>query len=248
MYVFVQPATGLRRGAALALKDVVALFVGATALVVALGLYARANGGPFLFFEAQIDFIRSGSSARSSSRGTSGFAASRACSSRSFSSSSRLLFSRRAPAAAVSICRRLGRGVGVPHRGHLRLGVLRRRKRSRVPYYFSYFSISIALTMASVAALAVSLVRSRGRRRSESHCGNGRGGGRARTHLPRRAPEWTGRTGMRSPSWSWCVAAAAGSRHVWRAHADRHRRRPSSRRARSRSHLISRSTAAREHS
>jgi hypothetical protein len=60
MYVFVQPASGLRQRVALALKDVAALLVGASVLVVALGFYARANGGSFFFFEPQIDVVRSG--------------------------------------------------------------------------------------------------------------------------------------------------------------------------------------------
>jgi hypothetical protein len=59
-YVFVQPATGLRARFVLALKDLAALLIGATGLLVALGLYARANGGLFLFFEPQVDVVRSG--------------------------------------------------------------------------------------------------------------------------------------------------------------------------------------------
>jgi hypothetical protein len=62
-YFFVQPATGLRQRLAMALKDVVALLAGAAALVVALGLYARAHGGPFEFYEPQIDVVRGGISA-----------------------------------------------------------------------------------------------------------------------------------------------------------------------------------------
>ena len=59
-YVFVQPAAGFRARVVLAIKDLAALLLGAAVLVVALGLYARANGGPFLFFEPQVDVVRSG--------------------------------------------------------------------------------------------------------------------------------------------------------------------------------------------
>ena len=40
-------------------KDGIALIVGAAALVVVLGLHARANGGPFRFYQPQIDQARS---------------------------------------------------------------------------------------------------------------------------------------------------------------------------------------------
>jgi hypothetical protein len=60
VYVFVQPATGLRERMVLALKDLIAFVAGAAVLVVSLGLHARANGGQFWFFEPQIDVIRGG--------------------------------------------------------------------------------------------------------------------------------------------------------------------------------------------
>jgi hypothetical protein len=59
-YVFAQPAARLGRSFTVAFTDLTALAVGATALLVALGLHARANGGPFIFFEAQINVIPGG--------------------------------------------------------------------------------------------------------------------------------------------------------------------------------------------
>jgi hypothetical protein len=59
-YIFVQPAAGLRQRLVTALKDLASLCVGAAALLVTLGFYARSNGGEFLYFKTQIDIVRSG--------------------------------------------------------------------------------------------------------------------------------------------------------------------------------------------
>src|SRR5262249_47471346 len=59
-YIFVLPVTGLRQRIVLAFKDLAALGAGAVGLLVLLGFYARANGGSFLYFDAQLDLVRSG--------------------------------------------------------------------------------------------------------------------------------------------------------------------------------------------
>jgi hypothetical protein len=158
LYVFVQPATGLRRRCALALKDLAALVGGAAVLVVALGFYARWNGGAFLYFEPQLDFARSGGAPK-----LSGYEWLR--------SEPRLLV----PVFLIAVAGPLlvlGRRLppfrfaagsvggltfltGVTYGWEFFAGgsIL------EYTYYFSYFTISIALTLASIAALAVSLAR-----------------------------------------------------------------------------------------
>jgi hypothetical protein len=160
-YVFVQPATGLRQRVVLALKDGVALFVGAAALVFALGFYARENGGPFLFFEPQVDVIRSGVVAAYKVPGYEWLR-----------SEPRLLvpvFLVAVAAPLLAVGRRLppfrfaaGATAGLAFLTAV-IYVWEFFAGGSVleyTYYFSYFAISIALTMASVAALAISLARS----------------------------------------------------------------------------------------
>lgn len=161
-YVFVQPAAGLRQRCALALKDVAALFVGAVALVVALGFYARSNGGPFLYFEVQLDVIRSGVVGAFKLPGYEWLR-----------SEPRVLvpvFLVAVAAPLLALGRRLppfrfaaGSVGGLAFLMAIIYGweFLAGGNVLELPYYFSYFSISIALTMASVAALAVSLAGSR---------------------------------------------------------------------------------------
>ena len=159
LYMFVQPASGLRQRLTMALADVAALAIGATALVVALGLHARANGGAFIFFEAQIKFIRAGQLVKQPGYEwlrteprllVPGFLLAAAL--------PLLVAGRRLPPfrfAAGSVAS-LAFLAGVIYGWEFLFGgnVL------ELPYYFSYFAISIALTIASVAALAVALARS----------------------------------------------------------------------------------------
>jgi hypothetical protein len=160
-YVFVQPAVGLRQRLTLAFADLAALLVGGAALLVAIGWHARANGGPLIFFEAQIDVIRD----RSLLVKQPGYEWLR--------TEPRLLVPVFLLAVAVPLLvagRRLppfrfsaGSVAGLAFLTAFIYGweFFAGGNVLELTYYFSYFAISIALTMASVAALAVSLARSR---------------------------------------------------------------------------------------
>jgi hypothetical protein len=160
-YVFLQPAVGLRQRLKMAFADLAALLVGAAALLVALGWHARANGGPFIFFEAQIDVIRN----RSLLIKQPGYEWLR--------SEPRLLVPVFLLVVAVPLLvagRRLPpfrfAASSVAGLAFLTLFIygwefLAGGNVLELTYYFSYFTISIALTMASVAVLAVALARSR---------------------------------------------------------------------------------------
>ena len=197
-YAFVQPTTGLRQRCALAAKDVAALFVGAAALVVALGFHARANGGAFLFFEPQVDVIRSGVGEYK----VQGYEWLR--------SEPRLLVPFFLIVVATPLLA-LGR-----HRPPFRFAAgslaglafltaviygwefFAGGSVLEYSYYFSYFAISISLAMASVAALVVSLARSHW----SAHAGVAGAATIAAVvslgliYRDERA-DWTGRTGMK---------------------------------------------------
>jgi hypothetical protein len=160
LYVFVQPAAELRRRLTMAVADLVALAGGACALVVALGLHARTNGGPFIFFEAQINVIRGGQFVKQP-----GYEWLR--------TEPRLLvpvFLIAVAAPLIVAGRRLpafrfaaGSVAGMAFLTAVIYGweFLAGGNVLELTYYFSYFALSIALTMASVAALLAGLVRSR---------------------------------------------------------------------------------------
>jgi hypothetical protein len=199
LYVFVQPAAGFRPRAALAIKDLAALLVGAAALVFALGLYARANGGLFLFFEPQVDVVRSGTVGSSKIAGYEWLR-----------SEGRvvvpvvlaalgaplLVLGRRLPPfrfaagsiAALAFLTAFAYGWEFFAGGAI----------LDYTYAFSSFAIAIALAMSSIAALLAALVR--------SHWAAHAGGAAAATgagvlalgmiYANERA-EWTGRVGFR---------------------------------------------------
>jgi hypothetical protein len=160
-YVFVQPATGLRQRVAMALKDVAACLVGSATLLVALGLHARTNGGSFLFFQPQVDVIRSGIIDDYKVPGYEWLR-----------SEPRLLvpgFLVVVAAPLLALGRSLppfrfaaGATAGLAFLTAFIYGweFFAGGSVLEYNYYFSYFAISIALTMASIAALAVALVRS----------------------------------------------------------------------------------------
>jgi hypothetical protein len=160
IYVFVQPAAGLRRRLTMAFADLASLAVGAAALVVAFGFYARANGGPFVFFEAQINVVRGGQIVKQP-----GYEWLR--------TEPRLLVPVFLLAAALPVLvtgRRLpsfrfaaGSVAGLAFLTATIYGweFLAGGNLLELTYYCSYFAISIALTMACVAALAAGLARSR---------------------------------------------------------------------------------------
>ena len=160
LYFFLQPAAGLRERLLSALKDVATLSVGSVALVVALGLYARSNGGLFLFFQPQIDLARTGTGAFK----VPGYEWLRA--------EPRLLvpiFLVVVAAPLLALGRHLppfrfaaGSAAGLAFLTAIIYGweFLAGGNVLELPYYFSYFAISIALTMASLGALVISLARS----------------------------------------------------------------------------------------
>jgi hypothetical protein len=159
LYVFVQPAAGLRRRLTMAVADLAALAVGASALVVALGLHARANGGSFIYFQAQINVIRGGQFVK-----LPGYEWLR--------TEPRLLvpvFLTAAAAPLVIAGRRLPAfrfaagsvaGLGFLTAALYGWEFFAGGNVLELTYYFSYFALSIALTMASVAALLAGFVRS----------------------------------------------------------------------------------------
>jgi hypothetical protein len=160
-YFFVQPETGLRRRFVLAFKDLAALLVGAAALVVALGFYARSNGGLFRYYDPQLDTIRAGVG---ETYKTPGYEWLR--------SEPRLLvplFLLAVAAPLLAFGRRLppfrfaaGSVGGLTFLTAAVYGweFFAGGAALEYNYYFSYFSISIALAMASTAALVISLARS----------------------------------------------------------------------------------------
>jgi hypothetical protein len=211
MYAILQPAAGPRERAALALKDLVALLLGVAALVISLGFYARSNGGPFRYYEPQLDFIRSGVGGTYK---VAGYAWLR--------DEPRLLvplfllavaapvlaYGRRLPpfrfaAAAVGGLAFL---TAVIYGWEFMAG----GAALEYSYYFSFFAGSIALTVASLAALAVSLAR--------SHWSANVGVAAASTAAAVVAlgliyesdrADWTASAGARISIWIMAVAAAA---------------------------------------
>jgi hypothetical protein len=210
-YAFVQPARGLRQRSALAFRDVAAFLVGVTALVVALGVYARSNGGPFLYFEPQLDVIRSGIGTAYKAPGYEWLR-----------NEPRLLV----PVFLLAVAAPLlafGRDLppfrfaagAVGGLAFLTAAIygwefLAGGAALEYSYYFSYFAGSIALTVASLAALAVSLAR--------SHWPANVGVAVASTAAAIVAlgliyesdrAEWTASSGARISIWIMAVAAAA---------------------------------------
>jgi hypothetical protein len=161
-YVFLQAPMGARRRLLAASKDLAALLVGAAALLVVLGLYARAYGGPFLYWKVQLDLIRSGAIELTQLPGNAWVRAEPRLLAPVF-----LIF---VTAPLLALGRRLppfrfaaGSATGLAFlvATLYTWQFLGGGNALELPYYFSYFSIPIALTTASLAGLAVSLVRSR---------------------------------------------------------------------------------------
>jgi len=159
-YVFLQPRMAPHQRVVAALKDLSGLLVGAAGLLVALGLYARSNGGPFYFFEPQVNVIRTGTGAFKQPgydwlRGEP-----------------RLLvpvFLLVVAAPLVVLGRRLPpfrfAAASVAGLAYLTTVIyawefLAGGNVLELTYYFSYFAIPITLTVASSAALVVALARS----------------------------------------------------------------------------------------
>jgi hypothetical protein len=161
LYVFLQPASGLRRRTLLFLQDAAAALVGAVALVVTLGLYARSNGGPFLYFEPQVDFAREGVGETYKRAGYEWLL-----------EEPRLLvpvFLIAVAAVLLALGRSLpparfaaGSVVGLTFLTAVTYGweFLAGGSLLEYTYYFSYLLIPMALTITSIAALAASLARS----------------------------------------------------------------------------------------
>jgi hypothetical protein len=209
VYVFVEPAAGFRPRVVLAIKDLAALLVGAAGLVVALGLYARANGGLFLFFEPQVDVVRYGAIGSSKIAGYEWLR-----------SEGRLVvpvvlaalgtpllvLGRRLPQfrfaagsiAALAVLTAFAYGWEFFAGGAI----------LDYTYAFSSFAIAIAFAMSSIAALLAALVR--------PHWATHAGGAAAATgagvlalgmiYADERA-EWTGRAGFRISVAVFAVAA-----------------------------------------
>ena len=159
LYVFVQPPVGLRQRALMVLKDVVALIVGATALLLSLGLHARTNGGNFVFFQPQIDLIRSGTLAAYKVPGYEWLRTEPRLLAPIFLvaiAAPLLLFARSRPPFRFSI----GATAGLAFLTASIYGweFFAGGSVLEYAYYFSYFAISIALTTASIAALVAELV------------------------------------------------------------------------------------------
>jgi hypothetical protein len=160
-YAILQPAMGLRQRSALALRDLVALLVGVAALVITLGFYARANGGPFRYYDPQLDFIRAG---------VGGYKAAGYEWLRNEPKLLVPLFLLAVAAPLLAYGRRLppfrfaaGAVGGLAFLTAVIYGweFMAGGAALEWSYYFSYFAGSIALTVASLAALATSLARSR---------------------------------------------------------------------------------------
>jgi hypothetical protein len=157
-YLFVQPTSGLVRRLVMLVKDGIALLVGAAALVVALGLHARANGGPFRFYQPQIDLARSDVVGASKIPGYEWLR-----------SEPKVLVPLFLIAVAIPL---LGLGRRQPGFRFAAASVgaltglvallygwefLGGGGPLDYSYYFSYFAVPIALGMAAVAALTISL-------------------------------------------------------------------------------------------
>ena len=160
-YAILQPTTGLRQRAALALMDLVALLLGVAALVISLGFYARSNGGPFRYYDPQLDFIRSGVGGTYKAAGYDWL--------RNEPKLLVPLFLLALAAPVLAYGRRLppfrfaaGAVGGLAFLTAVIYGweFMAGGAALEYSYYFSYFAGSIALTVASLAALAVSLARS----------------------------------------------------------------------------------------
>jgi hypothetical protein len=198
-YVFVQTTMGLRSRLVMALKDVAALLVGAAGLLVALGLYARVNGGPFLFFEPQVNVVRSGAVGASKIPGYEWLRTEGRVVVPVFLvvvGAPLLVFGRRLPQfrfAAGSIAGLAFLTAFVYGWEFFGGGAI-----LDYTYSFSSFAAAIALAMSSIAALLVSLIG--------SHWSTHAGGAAAATgagvvalwiiYANERA-EWTGRPGVR---------------------------------------------------
>jgi hypothetical protein len=209
-YAILQPATGLRQRSALALRDLVALLVGVAALVITLGFYARANGGPFRYYDPQLDFIRAG---------VGGYKAAGYEWLRNEPKLLVPLFLLAVAAPLLAYGRRLppfrfaaGAVGGLAFLTAVIYGweFLAGGSALEYSYYFSYFAGAIALTVASLAALAASLARSRW----PANVGVAVASTVAAVvalgliYQSDRA-EWTGSSGARISIWIMAVAAAA---------------------------------------
>jgi hypothetical protein len=210
-YAILQPAIGLRQRAALALRDLVALLLGLAALVVTLGFYARSNGGPFRYYDPQLDVIRSGVGGSYKIAGYDWL--------RDEPKLLVPLFLMAVAAPVLAYGRRLppfrfaaGAVGGLAFLTAAIYGweFLAGGAVLEYSYYFSYFAGSIALTVASLAALAVSLAR--------SHWPANVGVAAASTVAAVAAlgliyesdrAEWTAYAGARISIWIMAVAAAA---------------------------------------
>jgi hypothetical protein len=157
-YLVVQPTSGLVRRLVMLLKDGIALLVGAAALVVALGLHARANGGLFRFYQPQIDLARSDVVGASKIPGYEWLR-----------SEPKVLVPLFLIAVALPLLA-LGRRQPAFRFAAAMLGALTALVALLYgweflggggpldySYYFSYFAVPIALGMAAVAALTISL-------------------------------------------------------------------------------------------
>jgi hypothetical protein len=160
-YAILQPATGLRQRSALALRDLVALLLGVAALVITLGFYARSNGGPFRFYDPQLDFIRSGVGGTYKAAGYEWLRNEPKLLVPLFLlavATPFLAYGRRLPPFrfAAGAVGGLAFLTAVVYGWEFMAG----GSALEYSYYFSYFAGSIALAVASLAALAVSLARS----------------------------------------------------------------------------------------
>jgi hypothetical protein len=157
-YLFVQPTSGLVRRLVMLVKDGIALLVGAAALVVALGLHARANGGLFRFYQPQIDLARSDVEGASKIPGYEWIR-----------SEPKVLVPLFLIAVAIPLLAlgrrqpgfRFGAALVGALTGYVALiygyEFLGGGGPLDYSYYFSYFAVPIALGMAAVAALTISL-------------------------------------------------------------------------------------------
>lgn len=210
-YAILQPATGVREKSALALMDLAALLFGVAALVITLGFYARANGGPFRYYDPQLDFIRSGVGEAPKAAGYEWL--------RNEPKLLVPLFLLAVAAPVLAFGRRLppfrfaaGAVGGLAFLTVVIYGweFLAGGAVLEYSYYFSYFAGSIALTVASLAALGASLAR--------SHWPANVGVAVASTAAAVVAlgliykgerVEWTASSGARISIWIMAVAAAA---------------------------------------
>ena len=198
LYAFLQPSGPAGRWLSRAAKDGAAVVMGGMAVIVALGAYADAVGGRFLFFMPQVDLVRSPVVGASKLEGYAWVA-----------NSPRLLV----PVfLLVTVTPLLVVGRGLPmfrFAAGATTGLtiltaviygwefLAGGATLEVSYYFSYFAISIALAIASAAALVIGLGRG-GRSRDAvlAVATTIAGVGALALIFYRDQREWTGRTGM----------------------------------------------------